>query len=86
MQIFIKGISLHKNKTITTINDITDTYSTKMLYTIINNMFGISQDEYYLQFKKILSFSNETLAECGIGKESTVHLHFRIGKACKINN
>jgi hypothetical protein len=84
MQIFIKGISLHKNKTITTINDITDTYSTKMFYTIINNMFGISQDIYYLQFKKILSFSDKTLAEYGIGKESTIHLHFRTGKACNI--
>jgi hypothetical protein len=84
MQIFIKGISHRTNTTITTINGIDDTDSTRMLYVIINNMFGISQDIYYLQFKKILSFSDKTLAEYGIGKESTIHLHFRTGKACNI--
>jgi hypothetical protein len=78
MQIFIKGISLRKNKTITTINDIVSTHSVKTLYMIINNMFGISQDDYYLQFKKILPFSDEMLIDFGIRDESTIHLHFRI--------
>jgi hypothetical protein len=85
MQIFIKGISHRTHTTITTLNDVEETDSTRILYVLINNMFGISQKDYYLQFNKILSFSDDkSLSDCGIVKESTVHLHFRMGDACNI--
>ena len=80
MQIFIKGISRQNGCNIQTINDIEETDSTRILYIILNNMFGIHQKDYYLYNSRILEFSNEkTLSAYGIEKESTIHIHFRMG-------
>jgi hypothetical protein len=82
MQIFIKGISRQKGCNIQTINDIEETDSTRILYIILNNMFGLQQKDYYLHNSKILEFSNKkTLADYEIGKDSTLNIHFRIGNA-----
>ena len=89
MQIFIQGISLQKNSNIQTINDLKKTDSTRSLYVILNNMFRIESEQYYLyKNTKILPVSDETtLKDYNIGKESTIQIHFRMGNAgpCKIN-
>ena len=86
MQIFIKGISRQKGCNIQTINNIEETDSTRILYIILNNMFGLHQKNYYLHNSKILEFSNEkTLADYEIGKDSTINIHFRIGNAGPVN-
>ena len=83
MQIFIKGISRQNGCNIQTINDIEETDSTRILYIILNNMFGLHQKYYYLYYNsKILEFSNEkTLGNYGIKKDSTINIHFRMGNA-----
>jgi len=82
MQVFIKGISRQKGCNIQTINDIEETDSVRILYIILNNMFGMHQKDYYLYAPKILEFSNEkTLSDYGIGKDSTIHIHFRMASA-----
>ena len=40
MQIFIKGISRQKGCNIQTINDMKESDSIRILYIILNNMFG----------------------------------------------
>ena len=79
MQIFIKGISRQKGCSIQTINDMEESDSTRILYIILNNMFGIHQKDYYLYNSRILEFSNEkTLADYKIEKDSTINIHFRM--------
>ena len=81
MQIFIQGISLQKNSTLQTINDLKKTDSTRSLYVILNNMFRIESEQYYLyKNTKILPVSDEaTLKDYNISNASTIHIHFRIG-------
>lgn len=80
MQIFIQGISLQKNSTLQTINDLKKTDSTRSLYVILNNMFRIESEQYYLyKNTKILPVSDEaTLKDYNIGSASTIQLHFRM--------
>ena len=83
MQIFINGISLQKHCSIQTINDLKKTDSTRSLYVILNNMFRIDSEQYYLyKNTKILPVSDEaTLQDYNISNASTIQLHFRMGNA-----
>tara|TARA_B110000977_G_scaffold196179_1_gene276041 strand:- start:131 stop:391 length:261 start_codon:yes stop_codon:yes gene_type:complete len=85
MQLFIRGISLQKDSNIQTINDMKKTDSTRMLYATINNMFDITEDCYYLyQGNKILAVTDKKLEDYNIGKDSTINIHFRLGKPINI--
>ena len=78
MQIFIKGISRYAGCNITTLNLMKTSDSVRTLYLIISNMFNIEVQDYYLYYNKILDFDSDyLLQDYGIGKESTINLHFR---------
>ena len=66
MQIFIKGISRKKGSSIQTINDMEETDSTRILYIILNNMFGIHQKDFYLYNSRILFLFNSYVIKLGI--------------------
>ena len=63
MQIFIRGISIYKTCNTQTINDIENTDSVRTLYLILNNMFKLNFEHYYLYYQsKILDHkSNKKL-------------------------
>jgi|TARA_B110000971_G_scaffold215001_1_gene247805 hypothetical protein len=86
MQIFIRGISLQKYCNVQTINNIKKTDSTRTLYTMINNMFTVTEDYYYLyQGNNIFPVSDEKkLEDYNIGNESTINIHFRLGSPINI--
>tara|TARA_B100000902_G_scaffold74377_1_gene79341 strand:+ start:1730 stop:1999 length:270 start_codon:yes stop_codon:yes gene_type:complete len=79
MQIFIRGISIYTTCNTQTINDIETTDSIRTLYLILNNIFNMSFQHYYLHYQsKILDhLTNKKLSDYGIGKESTIEIHFR---------
>ena len=81
MQIFIRGISIYTTCNTQTINDIETTDSIRTLYLILNNMFNMSFQHYYLHYQsKILDhLTNKKLSDYGIVKESTIEIHFRNG-------
>ena len=80
MQIFIRGISIYKTCNTQTINDIENTDSVRTLYLILNNMFRLDFDHYYLHYQsKVLDHkSNKKLEDYNIQKESTIDIHFRL--------
>tara|TARA_B100000676_G_scaffold89549_1_gene89287 strand:- start:87 stop:350 length:264 start_codon:yes stop_codon:yes gene_type:complete len=86
MQIFIRGISIYKTCNTQTINDIENTDSVRTLYLILNNMFRLNFEHYYLYYQsKILDYkSNKKLADYNIEKESTIDIHFRLNPPVKI--
>tara|TARA_B100001287_G_scaffold250827_1_gene231618 strand:- start:444 stop:710 length:267 start_codon:yes stop_codon:yes gene_type:complete len=80
MQIFIRGISIYKTCNTQTINDIEKTDSVRTLYLILNNMFRLDFDNYYLYYQsKVLDHkSSKKLEDYNIEKESTIDIHFRL--------
>lgn len=80
MQLFIRGISIYKTCNTQTINDIENTDSVRTLYLILNNMFRLNFEHYYLYYQgKVLDHkSNKKLADYSIQKESTIDIHFRL--------
>ena len=82
MQIFIRGISIYKTCNTQTINDIEKTDSIRTLYLILNNMFRLDFDHYYLHYQsKVLDHkSNKKLEDYNIQKESTFEIHFRLNQ------
>jgi hypothetical protein len=81
MQLFIRGISIYTTCNTQTINDVEPTDSIRTLYLILNNMFNMSFQHYYLHYQsKILDpLTDKNLSDYGIEKESTIEIHFRNG-------
>ncbi len=81
MQLFIRGISIYTTCNTQTINDVEPTDSIRTLYLILNNMFNMSFQHYYLHYQsKILDpLTDKNLSDYGIEKESTIETHFRNG-------
>ena len=80
MQIFIRGISIYKTCNTQTINNIENTDTVRTLYLILNNMFNLDFEHYYLHYQsKILDHkTNKKLEDYNIQKESTIDIHFRL--------
>ena len=80
MQIFIRGISMYSTCNTQTINDIEKTDSIRTLYLILNNMFRLDFDHYYLHYQsKVLDHKSiKKLEDYNIQKESTIDIHFRL--------
>ena len=80
MQIFIRGISFYKPCNTQTINNIENTDTVRTLYLILNNMFNLDFEHYYLHYQsKILDHkTNKKLEDYNIQKESTIDIHFRL--------
>ena len=81
MQIFIRGISMYSTCNTQTINDIENTDSIRTIYLILNNMFHLNFEHYYLHYQsKILDHkTNKKLEDYNIQREATIDIHFRCG-------